>query len=743
MPSDLMILGDNLTVSSYGVDAWRAADQMGSSVATIALGESHYSWRVVVDGSYLLQRGESIRLEFYTPVELAFDQVSIAVASGDDRNIFDDSLIEVSFGGGLYYEASAGELFYSDWVDFALEPDLVYAVSFHTQTRGANEVTYLYDSGIGETYRRTGDYRSDRDWADNSPTSSAFSAYLISIESETYPFSVGAVSMPGYSPVGWNAIGWTATVPEGAEVRTSIRTADDVGGMPANWSGWRGPAGEDHYLSPTSISEPSPWIQYKVDLVSTDGETVPVLHSFYLGTSQGDWVQDSWTSVWGPEWGSGDLAGFEVQYPVESLWTGTAGYHNITVTVGGESETFMVEMETDAPNGDVDVLGRTSDIQGYAVSGAAISLTNLRTGGMLNTTSDGSGDYSLNLSLLPSGWLDGDLFIINATHMGSRGSVSFPVYSGDGNRSIDITLELEGLEVFLELQDTPYGQSYIRMYRESDGSETDTPVEGEGTLLKARVGNRGQLMAKNVTVGFFDNGSIIGTAQVLTVASGEVVEIQQWWTPVAGWTNLSVKAWGMWNTEHYFWADLWDSPYDWGGPVDFTSEAYNTPDDLNTYGINITNPNQTMDGWDWQLGAYGVEDDRYIWLGEPGGDADSTTDGWIEIMIGRYTGWGNSGMDGFASGAFGTQFYIEPDAFAEWTGGKAIISFNWSLETWDGTEERLSLLGRLRTGNQSLWLGNDTSTVLTPNSSKAIYGKEYDENPNTDFWGQEFSQDVT
>ncbi len=742
LPSDLMVLGDNLTVSSYGTEAWRATDQMGSSYTTISLTESHYSWRVIVNGSYLLQRSGSVGLRFYTPVALTFDQVSIARASGDDRNIFDETLTEVSFGGMPYYRAAAGEVFVSDWTDFSIDPDGIYAVSFHTQTNSTNELTYFYGSGIGETYYRTGDYRSDPDWSDNAPSSSAFSAYLISVQSETLPSVSGIVSIPWYSPVGWNSIGWTATTPGGSSVRGSIRTADDVGGMPANWSAWRGPSGEDPYLAPSAMTETSSWIQYRAELVTSDG-MAPILHSFYLGTTQGDAVQDEWTTIWDPTWGTGDITGIEMQYRLDSLWTGSVGYHNITVGLGGETGTFMVEMESNAPNGVVTISGRTEDIQAYALTGAAISLSNLRTGSMLNTTSDGSGDYSLDLSSLPGGYIDGEAFIINATHMGSFGTEAFTIYSEDGDRTIDIALELEGLEIFVDLQDTPYGQRFIRMNRESDGAETDTPVEGEDTLLSARIGNRGQLDAKNVTLGFFDNGTIIGAEQKLNITSGDVVEIQQWWTPTPGWTNLSVKAWGMWNTEHYFWADLWDSPIDWGGAVDFTTEAYNTPDDLNTWWIDGADPNSSMDGWDWLPFAYGSTDEDYTWLGEPSGEADYVEAGQIEIRIGRYSGWGNSGMDGESSGAFGTQFYIEPDAFAEWTGGKAILRFVWDWDQWSGTEERCSLLGRIRTRNDTLWLGSDVSTAYYPNSSAAIYGKNEDENTNQDFWDQNFVQDVT
>jgi len=735
MPADLLSMGDDLSMVPYAVDVWRASDQAGSSVTTTGLGNSHYSWRTIIDGSYLHQRTGRIRLTFYTPVDLLFDQVFIAVTGTDDRDVVDGSWAEVLFGAVGYYNATAGETLRSDWIDIGLEPGLNYSVSFHTQTRGTNSVTYQHGNSVFGTYRRDGDYRSDRDWSDDALNIFTQTAYLRSIEGQEHPVEIRVTSLPYHSDDGWTAISWSSTVPDGTEVAVAIRTADDPGGQPVNWTAWHGPPGESRYTTPTTIAEAGPWIQYTVHMISIGGVDTPVLHSFTLSAPSGIRARDTWSGPRGPGWGPGDLMDYETVYPARSLWKAPPGHQNITIETGGDADTFLVEMASGIPATDVHVLGRVVDGQGTPTSGVSITVYSTRTGGDIGTTSDGSGDYSLNLSTLSGGWVEGDRFDLNFSYMGAFSTNSFLMYSRDGDRWWNQTLLVDGLEVYIELQDTPFGPAYIRMYRESDGNETDLPVQGEDTLLRARVGNRGEVTAKDVMVAFFDNGSMIGTAQMIGLVPWEVQEIEQWWTPDPGWTNLSIMAWGMWNHEHFLWADLWDAPTDWGEPVDFTSETYNTPEDLNTFGVDGGDPMLSFDGWDWENGAYGATDLTMTEFGDPTNDADYTSSKRIEVRIAD----GSGALTGQASGAWGTQFYIDPTTYSERSEGSVFLNLTFTFDNFDNDlEEDAAIVGRLRNDGRTLWLGEDTNPFDTPNSS--IFTKL---NASHEVFNSTFSQEVS
>ncbi len=739
LPTGLIATGESITMTAYGAEIWNATWQAGTTSSTTGVGASHASWRVIVRGDSIVQRAGSVRLKFYSPVALLFS--GIAIAETDDANERDverSTWTPVTFDGGLgYHEAAAGEYFVSDWVAIEARSGRNYSVTFRTAADGTNSVTYWSGNAVFGTLRRLGiDYREDMQWSDDTLNSYNIVAYLLAVEAEERPAIAMVSSSAARATGSWVLISWGADVPAGTAVQAQVRSAPDAGGRPGGWTAWHGPAAEDRYEAPGDLAIPDPWLQVRMVLITFDATVAPVLHNVTTTSTQGTWRMETWEEPGVAVAADGTYWDVQAIYPVRSIWFATAGSHTLDVTVDGVTSSFPAEVKTTAPIGDHEVIGYVRYPLGSPAGSVSVSLLDERTGAYLNSSTDVDGLFQLNLSDMAGGYLDGDRISVTAWVGGFSITDSFYAYSEDITKWLNLTLALPGFDVYIVRQTTPYGVRAVRFHRESDGMETEVPVASERTLIRAQVANRGSADARDVTVSFLENGTAIGSPQTFDLAPGSMRTVEQWWSPEAGAFNITVRAEGMWNEEHGFWADLWDSPYDGSPPVDFTTEAYNTPDDLNTFGIDGTDPMDSFDGWDWKNGAYGAQDMSMTDFGDPEGESDYTTSGGLEIELGR-----GGQLTGSASGAWGVQFYIDPDDYNEWAGGFARLGLTYSFNDLDNDlEEAAGILGRLRSGGFALWLGSATSPVGMGNLSKAIFAKSFKGN---DVWNSQFRQDVT
>ncbi|HID74364.1 MAG TPA: hypothetical protein EYP43_04860, partial [Thermoplasmata archaeon] len=269
MPADVLQDGSTLSARPYGLEVWNGSWQGGPTEISTNVGYSHASWRVIVRGEYLEQRAQRIRLKFYSPISLLFDEVAIACPSpADTRDVIDDTWHDVTFGGHGYHLASAGEVFVSDWIDMEMVSERNYTVTFHTSTRGTHRVTFWTGNGVFGTHGRIGvDYRRDLDWSDDTVDSWNLVVFLMGIEAQERAV-VLVRSSALRSNDGWTGISWTAETPGNTYVLAQIRTAPDIGGTPGNWTKWHGPLPDDFYEGPSTLTESDPWLQYSILLVT-------------------------------------------------------------------------------------------------------------------------------------------------------------------------------------------------------------------------------------------------------------------------------------------------------------------------------------------------------------------------------------------------------------------------------------------------------------------------------------------
>lgn len=244
------------------------------------------TFRTIISGSSLQSRGERIRVLFRanpssnnlhiqsayieerisgqdgsgaTQVQLFFNNASELIGTEQD-------LESGAIGGGTdNILIPAGREAYSNWVDFPIDLEKDYLVSYYlSETVGNASASYFAaPSGTVNSYYRTGDFASTSAWS-GAGTNFEHIVGLVEIQA-THPALGGWTSQiydtkiddPGYSQ-----IAWTDVVPSGTDTTLYIRSSDSAD-MIDN------PTWQSYSSSPGVISgETGRYVQFKVDLTS-------------------------------------------------------------------------------------------------------------------------------------------------------------------------------------------------------------------------------------------------------------------------------------------------------------------------------------------------------------------------------------------------------------------------------------------------------------------------------------------